>query len=110
MRGIRAITWRGSYKITIENMKRIYTLAELEAMPTITVGQADDLKVETENRRVWLSRCTVEDGEPYNNKVTVEKLTGGEYISATRNAYERYGKRGRWEGPRWVTDYTYQAR
>lgn len=51
-----------------------YTLAELEALPTLAVGQADDLKIETESVRVWLSRCTIEDGEPYNNKVTVEKL------------------------------------
>lgn len=28
---------------------------------------------------VWLSRCTVADGEPYNNKVTVEKLIGGRW-------------------------------
>jgi hypothetical protein len=89
-------------------MKRIYKLAELEAMPTITAGQFDDLKFETENRRVWLSRMTVEDGEPYNNKVSVEELRGG-YKSATRAQY-RQGKRGRWEGPHWVVTYTYEAK
>lgn len=41
-------------------------------MPTLTVGQADDLKIETEDFRIWLSRCSVADGEPYDNKVTVE--------------------------------------
>lgn len=91
-------------------MKRIYTLAELEALPTLATGQADDLKVETENRRVWLSRCGVEDGEPYPNKATVEKLTGGEYIPAKRADYRSSGKRGRWETSRWVVDYTYQAK
>lgn len=90
-------------------MKRIYTLAELEALPTLSQGHTDDLKIETENTRVWLSRMTVEDGEPYNNKVTVEKLKGG-YIGASREAYEKRGARGRWEAPRWVTTYTYQAK
>lgn len=89
-------------------MKRIYTLSELEILPTLATGQADDLKIEKENRRVWLSRCTVEDGEPYNNKVTVEKLKGG-YVGASREAYEKRGVRGRWEAPRWVVDYTYKA-
>ena len=65
-----------------------WTLEELEAMPTLCVGQADNLKVETDNTRVWLSRCTVADGEPFDNKVTVEELT----------------KDGRWEEAR-----TYQA-
>lgn len=49
-----------------------YTLAELKALPTISTGQADDLKIDTGDVRVWLSRCSVEDGEPFNNKVTVE--------------------------------------
>jgi len=52
-------------------MKR-YTLAELEAMPTISQGHMEDLKIEVENIKVWLSRMTVEDGMPYNNQVTVE--------------------------------------
>lgn len=49
-----------------------YTLKELEEMPTISTGQTDDLKVDTGKVRVWLSRCTIADGEPYNNKVTIE--------------------------------------
>lgn len=49
-----------------------YTADELEEMPTLSVGQADDLKVDTGTERVWLSRCTVKDGEPYDRKVTVE--------------------------------------
>jgi len=60
----------------------------LESLPTITVGQTDDLKIETEDTRVWLSRMTVEDGERCDNLVSVEKLN---------------------EGGRWVIDYTYQA-
>lgn len=68
---------------------RKHTLAELDKLPTLAVGQADDLKIETADRRIWLSRCGVEDGEPYPNKVSVE-----EYNAVTN---------------RWETVETYQA-
>lgn len=89
--------------------KRIYSLAHLESLPTLAQGQTDDLKIETPTTRVWLSRCTVEDGEPYNNKVTVEILKEG-YVGVKRETYEKYGRRGHWETPHWVTDYTYEAK
>ena len=54
--------------------KTNYTLKELEGLKTIMQGQADDLKIEDGNIRVWLSRMTIGDGMPYNNQVTVEKL------------------------------------
>jgi hypothetical protein len=65
-----------------------HTVEELESMPTITQGQADDLKIEREMRspnyagpeRVWLSRCTVGDGEPWDNKVTIEHYIDGSWI------------------------------
>lgn len=57
-----------------------YTAAELEELPTIAEGQADDLKIETASTRVWLSRCSVEDGEPFNDKVTVERLQSGRWV------------------------------
>lgn len=50
-----------------------YTLAELEALPTLSVSQSCNLKIEEHPYRVWLSRCDETDGEPYKNKVTVEK-------------------------------------
>lgn len=56
---------------------RQYTLAELEAMPTISQGHTDDLKNDTGEFRIWLSRMTVADGMPYDNQVTVEKLING---------------------------------
>lgn len=57
-----------------------YTLRELRALPTLATGQADDLKVDEREMRVWLSRCKIEDGEPYNNKVTIERLRGGRWV------------------------------
>jgi len=67
---------------------RRYTLAELEACPTLSVSQADDLKIETETMRVWLSRCDVASGEPYNNKVTIESFNIEEGKWETVEEYE----------------------
>ena len=69
-------------------LERRFTLEQLQTMKTISTGQADDLKYDNGKERHWLSRCTVEDGEPYNNKVTVEHLVDG----------------------KWVVTYHYQAR
>ena len=60
----------------------MYTLKELESLPTLSVGQAEDLKIEDGKTRVWLSRCGVEDGEPYNNKVTEEQYLNGRWVTA----------------------------
>ena len=57
------------------------SLAELEALPTLCVSQADSLKIESDTERVWLSRCTVADGEPWDNKVTVELLIAGAWLA-----------------------------
>ena len=58
-----------------------YTLAQLQEMPTIHVGQYDDLKKRWPDCQVWLSRLTVADGQPYDNQVTVEKLTDGRWVT-----------------------------
>lgn len=58
---------------------REYSLDELQSLPTLATSQADDLKVDMPTYRVWLSRCTVADGEPYDNKVTVERLRNGRW-------------------------------
>ena len=51
-----------------------YKVGELEDRETLAVGQTDDLKIDTGDTRVWVARTTVEDGEPYNNRVSVEKF------------------------------------
>lgn len=58
-----------------------YRLEQLRAMPTIHVGQYDDLKYRDADTKVWLSRLTVEDGQPYDNQVTVEKLIAGRWVT-----------------------------
>lgn len=52
-----------------------YTLAELEALPTLATGQVDNLKVDTGYSRVWLCRCGIADGMPADHWVTVETLS-----------------------------------
>lgn len=54
-----------------------YRYAELADMPTLAVGQAEDLKVETTTLtgqpcRVWLSRTGPADGEPFRHTASVE--------------------------------------
>lgn len=58
------------------------TAAELEDLPRLAQGQADDLKVDDgDGWRVWLCRCGVEDGMPFDNQVTVERLIDGRWIT-----------------------------
>lgn len=57
-----------------------YALAELEALPTLSQGQTCNLKIQTGNTRVWLSRCGVDDGMPWDNQVTHEELQGGSWV------------------------------
>lgn len=51
--------------------KKNETWVELEKMPTLAVGQADDLKVDTGKERIWLSRITGE--------ISIERLTKGRW-------------------------------
>ena len=75
---------RTKYNLEIGKDIPRYTLAYLENLPTICEGQTDDLKVESDRVRIWLSRCGVEDGEPFNNAVTVECLIDGQWADIAR--------------------------
>jgi hypothetical protein len=63
-----------------------FTLAQIEAMPTISQGHFDNIKFDDGKTRVCLSRMTVADGMPYNNQVTIEQLKDGNWI--TTDEYE----------------------
>lgn len=56
-----------------------YTAKELDAMPTLRTAQTDDLKIDTGDTRVWLARTDTTDGEPYNNRVSIEKFDGQQW-------------------------------
>jgi len=60
----------------------IYTYGELERMPTLAQGQAADLKVDTGTIRIWLSRCSIADGEL--DPMQVEQLEDGRWVDRTR--------------------------
>lgn len=58
---------------------KYWLAADLEDRETIHHGQFDNLKIDTGELRVWLSRMTVADGMPYDNQVTVEFLRNGRW-------------------------------
>lgn len=63
----------------------LFTLSQLVAMPTLCEAQADNLKWESGAVRLWLSRCTVADGEPFDNAVTIEvRSDDGNWENAQR--------------------------
>lgn len=57
-----------------------YTAKELQNIPTISTGQSCDLKLDLGDKRVWLSRCGVEDGMPFENAISIEQLINGKWI------------------------------
>jgi hypothetical protein len=57
----------------------LWTAKDLESMPTLSEGWADDLKIDTGALRVWLSRCGLEDGAEFAAGVTVEVLCKGRW-------------------------------
>jgi hypothetical protein len=63
----------------IEAIRNLYTARDLAARPTLAQGQADDLKVELDGVRVWLSRCGVEDGAQFDNAITIEVRISGRW-------------------------------
>lgn len=68
---------------TLDKLQHI-TLEELEEMPTLEEGFTDDLKLTGIIQRqdgysfalnqfkLWQSRTSIEDGEEYDNKITLE--------------------------------------
>lgn len=50
-----------------------YSKAHLRSLPTLVQSYVDDLKMETETERIWISRLTKADGVSEDNKITVEK-------------------------------------
>lgn len=50
-----------------------FSLADLQAIPVLTVGQADNVLLNHGGIKVSLSHTAVADGAPYDNQVTVQK-------------------------------------
>ena len=62
------------------------TTAQLEGRLTLAEGQAEDLKAEVtfhgQAARVWLSRCGVADGEPWEHTARLELREDGRWYTA----------------------------
>lgn len=57
-------------------------------MATISTRQSDDLKVENDHVRVWLSGMTLGDGAKHNNELTVEIINQETYTWEIVGKYE----------------------
>ena len=62
--------------------------SRLSKLKTLSIGQADDLKLETTNGegtplRYWVSRVGIDDGARMDNMVTVEHLRDGRWCELT---------------------------
>ena len=53
-------------------MELMPTTEQLQALDTISQGWNADLKIDTQDFRVWLARTGLEDGEPFEHTVYVE--------------------------------------
>ncbi len=72
------------------------TYFELEAMPTLSVGQAANLKIDTGTMRVWLSRCGLRDNETM--PVQVERLIDGCWKDITPERMSEISLDGKYAG------------
>lgn len=63
---------------------KVFTLAELSAMPVISTVELDDLRFQSEERRVWLSRRALDQGAEFLNQVTEEAREGDAWVTVER--------------------------
>ena len=63
----------------------VFTIGELKALPTLCVGQTDDLKFDNGEIRVWVSRCGLADFEL--DPISVECLIDGCWVNITTDYY-----------------------
>jgi hypothetical protein len=49
------------------------------SLPTLSVGQSDNLKIETDKARVWLARTSIGDGEKFKHRVSIENYRNGKW-------------------------------
>jgi hypothetical protein len=65
-------------------MSEGWTAERLNACEVLHSGQADDCHFDDGERRIWLSRTGIADGEPFENTVTVEVNRGGSWVSVAK--------------------------
>lgn len=57
-----------------------YTTKTLGKKATLSSSQSSDLKMSGDQYRYWLSRCSIEDGEPFESTVYVEALSESTWV------------------------------
>lgn len=57
-----------------------YTTDQLLEIDTIRSGHDADLKIDDGQIRVWLSRNSIKDGEPFDNTIYVERNSDGRWV------------------------------
>ena len=63
----------------VKNPWKRYTADELRELPTLCTGQASNLKIDDGETRVWLCRCGIEDGMPFDDMISIERLINGRW-------------------------------
>lgn len=53
---------------------------QLVSMDSIQNGHNADLKIDDGQVRVWLSRLSKEDGDPFDNTVYIERYSEGKWV------------------------------
>lgn len=67
------LTAHGGRPAMTHDSDHLTTIADqLAELPTLAVGQSDDLKLSLGRYRVWLARTTKADGEAFDRRVTIE--------------------------------------
>lgn len=61
--------------------KSLPTFDELIERENLCLAQADDLRYDDGQIRLWTSRMTIGDGVPYRSTVYVERLIDGAWIT-----------------------------
>lgn len=79
-------TWGMETETEIDPDEDAYTFHDLFDLETLSTGQTCNLKMENSKHRVWLCRCGVADGMPYDDQITVEELKDGRWVEVCKYA------------------------
>ncbi len=75
---------REAADVALSFMREGWDAEELDKQAPLSEGQADTLHLEQDGYRLWLSRTGVEDGEPYENTVTIEQNRSGSWVTVCK--------------------------
>jgi len=68
----------------VADIIQVWDAETLASEPVLSAGQADNLHFEGDGIRLSLSRTGIEDGEPFDNTITIEREDGGRWITVAK--------------------------